>query len=268
VWEHKGPRGLVNFPPTAFEPVGGRGELITAPGFSMTAHVLHLEHIAPVPTSLSFDLHQFAYRPNSPVHAEVNGDGEWDSPGFAYEDYARCHTETKKQSGCRRLDTPPWALDPTKLRAVITRYFELRAFGCHVRKYPIVGTEKERLARAQEKMLADKPKKLAVLDGLCVQYVALKRDGADPAQVCKLGQLIEGLDTTICLIDRGPSVFAAMVYYYYSLRMDSVGTAEALGLKPPAVRQTLFRMATVWKELNGPRVYNHNRSVKRAASNS
>jgi hypothetical protein len=220
----------------------------------MTAHSLHLARLAPAAPHMhsSFDLHQFAYRPNSPVHADAAADGEWTSPGISFDDYSRMSTQTKKRSGRRRLDTPEWGLDQTKLRAVITRYFELRAYGRAKRYNPIigVGTEQQRLAGAQKRMQADKPKRLALLDKLCVEYVALKRDGGDPARIHKLAQLIEGLDTAICLIDRGPAVFVAMVYFYYSLRYDSVGVAEALGIKPPAVRQTLFRMARVWDEMS------------------
>jgi hypothetical protein len=237
----------------------------------MTAPSLHLERLAPAAPHMysSFDLHQFANRPNYPVRADAAADGEWTSPGISYEDYSRMSTRrARKQTGCRRLDTPEWALDPTKLRAVITRYFELRAFGTAYRRLPIVGTEKERLARAQAKMQATKPSKLAVLDGLCVQHVKLQREGGDPARIHKLGQLIEGLDTTICLIDRGPAVFVAIVYFYYSLRMDSVGVAEALGgIKPPAVRQTLFRMARVWDEMNGAQPHHQSRNRTRAVPN-
>src|SRR6266567_2676126 len=233
----------------------------------MTPHSLHLEKCSSAPSNIRFDEFQFAYRPNSPVHAEVGADGEWTSNGIGFDDYTRMTTQTKRQSGCRRLDTPEWATDQTKLRAVITRYFELRAYGRAKKHSAImgVGTEQERLARAQAKMIADKPKKLAVLDGICTEYVMLKRDGGDPAQIRKLGQLIEGLDTVICLIDRGPAVFVALVYYFYLLRMDSVGCGEALGIKPPAVRQTLFRMASEWKEMNGAA---HHRAAKRAASGS
>jgi hypothetical protein len=219
----------------------------------MTTRTLHLQKCAPAaahlieaPQPIFADRHQYA------VHAEMDGDGDMvTTTGIAFEDYRVMTTQIHKRSGERRLPTPEWALDQTKLRAVIVRYFECRAFGSGLRKHPIVGTEKERLARAQAKLVLDKEKKLAILDGLCREYVALKKDGSDPARVRKLEQLIEGLDTQIALVDRGPAPFVAMIYFYYSLRMDSVGTAEALSIKPPAVRQSLFRLSNVWKELNG-----------------
>jgi hypothetical protein len=229
--------------------------VITEPAFSMAPHSLHLERLAPAPAHMhsSFDLHQFAYRPNSPVHANAAAEGEWTSPGIAFEDYARMSTQTKKQSGCRRLDTPEWALDQTKLRALIVLLFEGRAFG-RAKKYRAVvgvGTERERLRRAQSKMFADRPKKLAILDGLCIEYVTLKREGGDPARVRKLESIIEGLDTSIRMIDEGPGMVLRIVQLYYSVRLDSVGVGAEVGIRPPHVRQTLHRMARVWDELKG-----------------
>jgi hypothetical protein len=199
----------------------------------------------------------FANQKNHAVHAEAAHDEEgfsvFTTSGISFDDFSRMQTHRRLLRGGRRLATPDWAIDPKKLRAAITRYFEIRAFGgARVARQQMPGTQQERLARAQAKLLADKPKKLAILDGLCAQYVQLKQQpDAHPDRVRKLEQLIEGLDTALRLIDMGPGVFVAIVYLYYRVGLDSVGVASELGLKSPNVRQTLFRMSNLWAEMSG-----------------
>jgi len=226
--------------------------------FSSSYKLEKLAPAAPSNNPCRFDDFQFDgyHNRKHPVHAEVDGAGEWTSNRISFDDYSRMNTQTRKQSGARRLATPEWALDQTKLRALIVRLFEVRAFGTGMwrRKDLGVGTEQERLQRAMAKMAADKPKKLTVLDGLCVEYVTLKRDGGDPARERKLESLIAGLDTSIRLIDEGPGLIIRLVQLYYSVRLDSVGVSTELGIRPPHVRQTLLRMHRCWDEMQKTRL--------------
>jgi hypothetical protein len=165
--------------------------------------------------------------------------------GVAFEDYSRMQVTVHAQSGDRRLPTPEWALNDAKLRALVTRYYEKRAQFVG----PQPGTELERLARAQKRLLDRKPEMLATVDKLCEEYVYLKRDGRDPNRQRLLEIEIQNYDTTIGLIDRGPGVLIALVRFYYSVGLDSVGTSQALsGIPSPmSVRQTLWRLHRVWE---------------------
>jgi predicted nucleic acid-binding Zn ribbon protein len=188
----------------------------------------------------------FAGRKRLAVEVEFHGNEEgFDAQSIAFEDYVRCQTFTKKQSGDRRLPTPEWALNDAKLRALVTRYYERRAQF----DGPQPGTEQERLARAQQRLLDRKPEMLATVDKLCEEYVYLKRDGGDPDRLRTLEIEIQGIDTTLGLIDRGPGVLIALVWFYYRAGLDSVGTSVALsGIPSPmSVRQTLWRLHRLWE---------------------
>lgn len=195
---------------------------------------------------------QFADRRQYPVSANVTRDG-WDSTGLDFADYARMGTQQRKQSGERRLATPEWALNPEKLRALIVRLMELRAYFM----FPQPGTDAERLERAQ-RFITDwwLPKKTATLNRLCERFVALKKDPtATHEQIEKLSQIIESLDSEICILqkpEKGAEVLAGIVHHYYGVGLDSVGVATELGIKPPAVRQVLFSMHRVWKRMQKP----------------
>jgi hypothetical protein len=124
----------------------------------------------------------------------------------------------------------------------------------------------------------------ATLDKLCKEYVKVKREGLDlgmtdaewnmaQQQPCltvddpgdapvfesqkrietestKLKSLaieIEGLDTYLRITKTGGADFiAAVVYLYYRTGMDSVGVGAELGLKPPHVLQTLWKLHETW----------------------
>lgn len=188
----------------------------------------------------AFDDHQFGCRRAMPVNADFGAGGSITSTGISYEDFTRMSTSSRRQSGQRRTPTPEWALDPPKVRAVVTRYFELRA---GLRKHQ-PGTEKERLARAQALLLEQKKNFLVPnLDRLSAEYVAAKQSGvADAKTLRRMASDIRNIDTLIRTIDGGPAALFGVVYFYYSLRLDSVGTASQLGFKSPWVRQTLFRL--------------------------
>ena len=186
-----------------------------------------------------------------PISANVTADG-WSSTGLDFGDFGRMCTQRRKQSGLRRLATPEWALNPEKLRPLIVRVMELRA--CF--KYPQPGTDSERLARAQKFIDLYLPKKTATLNRMCQRFVALKKDPtATREQLEKLSRQIETMDSEICVLhkpDRGAEILAGIVHHYYGACLDSVGVATELGIKPPAVRRTLWSMHRVWERMQKP----------------
>src|SRR5262249_1171564 len=149
--------------------------------------------------------------------ATFHGGDSWDSTGLDFSDYARCGRATHKLSGARRLDTPEWALVPSKLRAVIVRVMELRALFVA----PQPGTDGERLARAQARIADRLPGKEEALTKTCQQFVAMKSDpAASPERIKKLSECIESLDSEILTLrqpDHGASQLVGIVNYYYSV---------------------------------------------------
>lgn len=226
---------------------------------------------------------QFADRKQYPVDARKTVDG-WVSTGIDFSDYARMGTQQRKQSGERRLPTPTWAVNDAQLQELLVTFMEERA-GLRKKK----GTLAERLARAQTAIINQRPRLSAVLDKLCKDYVHIKRFGAyadlSDTEVLDIAESvfnnrpllasdasglgaremltakqtrdwaieIEGLDTYLRYTQTGGAgVVAAIVWLYYRVGMDSVGVGAELGLKPPHIRQTLWRLhetaRKLWKE--------------------
>lgn len=220
--------------------------------------------------SNSFDPHQFADRKQNPVSAHITSDG-WVSTGISFEDYNRCQVRVKKTAGERRLPTPEWAMNNYKLRRVIVTFMEERAFSKKERE-KIKGSLKNRLEKAKTKILSRRPKMLDVMKKLCLEYVEIKTKGLNPEisdrdwnlskkqpymefaegearyvdEMKRRRQLeieIEGIDTYLRYTEHGGAdVVAAIVYFYYRVGLDSVGVGAELGLKPPHIRQTLWRL--------------------------
>jgi hypothetical protein len=215
----------------------------------------------------NFDKTQFANRKEYPVNARRTMEG-WVTPGIAFEDYARMSTQQRKPSGERRLPTPDWSVNDTKLRDLLVAFMEERAGFRKQQK----GTLSERLERAKLAVINQRPRLVAVLDKLCNEYVTLKRLGLNPDSSdkewnesrlqpyipCCEGEArfvaekkrkreleieIEGLDTYLrYTANGGADVIAAIVFLYYRVGLDSVGVGAELSLKPPHVRQTLWRL--------------------------
>src|SRR5258708_2851039 len=80
----------------------------------------------PAPQTVHFDLHQFFCPHHVPVHAVKTAEG-WDTTGISFEDYARMGVRSHKPCNERRLPTPNWALNDSKLRSLLVRFFENRA---------------------------------------------------------------------------------------------------------------------------------------------
>lgn len=226
---------------------------------------------------------QFADRKTYPVSATPTADG-WFSTGIDFSDYARMGTQQRKQSGERRLPTPQWAVNDPMLKQLLVAFMEERA-GIKRKR----GGLQERLKRAQEVISAQRPRLNAVLDRLCREYVQVKKFGAYPdcsdEEVLDIAEKvygqrpapfkdedgilvgrkmltqkmardwqieIEGIDTLLRYTNgptAGAGVIAAIVWLYYRVGMDSVGVGSELGLKPPHIRQTLWRLHETARKL-------------------
>ena len=207
-----------------------------------------------------------------PVSARITASG-WISNGIDFESYARMQTTTRKTAGERRLPTPDWAMNNPMLRRVLVRFMEERAFSKKERGTFTKDTGlRERLTRACARIMQKRPAAIASLDKLCEEYVEIKQRGLNPQMTDKewneskaqpympwaegearyvdeqkrikqLESEIEGIDTYLRISENGGAdVVAATVYLYYRTGLDSVGVGAELGLKPPHVRQTLFRL--------------------------
>ena len=158
-------------------------------------------------------------------------------------------TVTHKLAPCRRLEVPPWALQPDLMRALIVRHVESRAGFRH----PRPGTDAERLARAQSAIDASIPRRAAILKRLCEQVIALRKsEPVDLKRIRSLEMQIECADSAIISSKNVALMVAGVIYRYYRLGESSVGVAHALGIKPPAVRQTLWRLRREWARMHNP----------------
>ena len=170
------------------------------------------------------------------------------------------HTFLHKQSGGRRLPTPEWAMNDAALRRVIVTFMEERAFskkerGALRKKAGL----KERLNRALIKIISKRKLVISILDRLCEEYVQVKIENSqwpefylNETRVASLEREIEGIDTYLRISENGGAdIVAAIVYLYYRTGLDSVGVGGELGLKPPHVRQTLFRLNQTAENIDG-----------------
>jgi DNA-binding CsgD family transcriptional regulator len=188
-----------------------------------------------------------------PIEATYHGAEEgWHSTGLDYGDYSRMATHSHKPSGERRLPTPAWVFNHRDMREVITLAMEVRAGlvrplddgGKNKRVTSWRGgTEPERLARAEQRCgeLAARYEK--TLKELCEDYTT----NPDAAAREKLAKHIEHVDGLVKSYRAGAKLLAGVVYNYYHLRLDSVGAATAIGMRPPFVRQVLFRLNKIWE---------------------
>jgi hypothetical protein len=121
------------------------------------------------------------------------------------------------------------------LQEVITRYVEVRA------GFPFAqpGTREERIARAEARLNARAAASWQVLTKLNAEYV---NGETTPERKVELAPLIRGLDSARIVDTHPAAVAAGCVWLYYRAAQDSVGVGAELGIKPPAVRQILFRL--------------------------
>jgi len=227
-----------------------------------------------------FDRWQFGDRRPHPVSAESDGQGSFTTPGISFDDFSRMSTMQRKTTGERRLPTPSWAVNDKELQHLLVIFIEERT-GFRKHKDPLVEKKKDlttetlkaRLEKAKEKVMARRDGQRAVMHRLNEQYVHLQQQGflSDVEQMrCRqLENEIQGHDTYLRYTENGGAdVVAAIVYLYYRAGMDSVGVAAELGIKPPHVRQTLWRLHRVADYMAGtvrPRITKEERDARKLA---
>lgn len=178
----------------------------------------------------------FGERGRHPVSAELVGDGEFSSPGIAFEDYSRMRVRCRRLAPGRTNGTPHWAVNTTEMRALLVRFMEARA---GIRE-PGTGSHIQRLNAAQRKILTSVPRKVEVLDRLMREYQAVKH--ADPARARMLESQIQNLDTVIRTAREGAGLVTRMVYLYYRCGLSSAQVGTELGISPRTIRQTIYRL--------------------------
>jgi hypothetical protein len=172
-----------------------------------------------------------------PVNVDFTADG-FHSTGLSYEDYAGMHMTKGALAPARRLETPDWATNDSRMRNVLVGYMELRSGFRRMQ----TGTPEYRLQRAIKRRLAQKPRLTETLTHLAKQYVALKKAGKEPVRLRKLGIEIESIDTQLRFLGKDHTLALGVIYHYYRCGEDSVETATALEIRPPHVRQILWRL--------------------------
>jgi hypothetical protein len=173
-----------------------------------------------------------------PVNVDFTADG-FQSTGLSYDDYSGMHMiDGAPQAPQRRLETPDWATNDSRLRDVLVGYLELRS---GFRKMQ-TGTPEYRLQSAIKRRLECKTRLTETLTKLAKEYAALKKAGNEPALLKKLGIEIESIDTQLRFLGKDHTLALGVIYHYYRCGSDSVATAAALDIKPPHVRQILWRL--------------------------
>ena len=188
-----------------------------------------------------------------PVHATYKGGSKFDSTGIAFEDYNRMGTSGHKLNSGRRAPTPAWVNDDATVREVVTLFMEERAQLVQCREGELYnarsGSVIERIDRAKERMLEKRPVLEKKLKNLCARYMAERNTSKRKT----LAELIENTDTSLRIVERGASIAVAVLHYYYRLGMDSVAVAQELNLKPPHIRQLVYRLKCTYKAIEGIR---------------
>jgi hypothetical protein len=186
-------------------------------------------------TEPHFDQCQFDGRHARPVNLASR---------ITFSDWERMQVYQHKQSGERRLPTPIYSLNDVFLRNLLVVFMETR-----LRIGEPKGSFSERRERVRLAALAQRPRLNATLDDLNKRYVQAQIDHAPPERLKNLEMEIESLDTHLRTTQNGGlAVVAAICYFYHRLRWDSVGVALLLGVRPPYVRQILWKLNEVWKD--------------------
>jgi hypothetical protein len=187
-----------------------------------------------------------------PMSTTFVADGETESTGIDYSDYGRMSTMIQKLDKGRQKERPTWAVNDVQLSKVLAQYRESRASLVGSRRHLQIGSPAQRIKRAQNAIIAALPNKIGILDGLCKEYVELKRSpAATYDRLRELELLMEGLDTYIRTSQKDGGLLLAVgcVQTYWKEGLDSVACAERLHIKPPHVRQVIWRLDKAWKKV-------------------
>jgi hypothetical protein len=186
------------------------------------------------------------------VEARFSPEG-WKSTGVAFEDYERMRTVRRDHSGGRRNLCPDWAMNNDQLAKIITRSMEERALvhrGTVLKRALLGSSLEERYRFAEKKIHAMEPALLERLERLQHIYATLSEEPYfHPSVLDRLAQTIEEIDTNILANRKIGAVYAGITYHYHLRGADSVEVANILALKPPHIRQTIWRMDQVARDL-------------------
>jgi len=125
------------------------------------------------------------------------------------------------------------------MRETIVKYLEGRYY-----LRDSSGSYEQRLARIDKEAKRRIPETLARLKILNAEYADLSSDKrTDPEYLRRLAIEVQNLDTQIVLARRGvAAVMTSVVYNYYHNGWSSSDVANELGIKPPMVREWLYRL--------------------------
>jgi hypothetical protein len=180
---------------------------------------------------------QFAHLGQKPISVRFDAHGVATSSGIDFDSYSRMQTTKKGYVWFWRTGIPDFVMKPAKLREVITRAVEIRA-GFH--KWHSALTQQERLVVAQKALDEKREAKIATLDSLCARLLRWRAHEPRPV-VAKLESAIENIDTALRVDENAAAFIAAILFLSYRVRMNSTQVARELGLKPPMIRQILYR---------------------------
>jgi hypothetical protein len=172
-------------------------------------------------------------KPQQPVHMPEQFEDGTFGRAIDFSDYQRMSTSIKAAPTYRRKPVPEYAFDHNKMRRLLVRYMESRAFTRKEIAAGLSGSDATRLHRAQEKLASTRPELIATINRLCGRYIAMKNGtfeeeewfAAVPAearetfrkeQLGKLAVEIEGIDTQLLMLQENfPAIVLGVIYRSY-----------------------------------------------------
>jgi len=158
-----------------------------------------------------------------------------------YESFSRMSVHEHNLASGRQKEQPEWTVKPELIAQVVARFMEMRA---RIRKPQTHLTIKNRIRNAERKIKADLPRQREQLVRLCKRHMEASGEARE-----KLAVLVENLDTQIVVAAKAALLVTGIISYYYLQGWNSVDTARVLHIKPPHVRQVLFRLNRCWQEI-------------------
>ncbi len=181
----------------------------------------------------------------------------------------------------RRLAVPAWALSDSKLAEVLVLYLEQR-----FRVKDCTGDLKARLQRCREAAKLNAADTKARLERWIKNFRAVVNAnyheadertytrlflttlrGESPAKLlAQIEKQVSNLDSDAWTTERAPEISLSILYLYFRMGFNSPAVSESLGIRPPHVRQIIFRASQrAIRKVNGtarkPRARLHQEKV-------
>ena len=193
-----------------------------------------------------YDKHAFAGKRSKAVSATKTPEG-WDTTGISFGDFSTMHIQRRAKCKERRLPRPDWVSDNEVIQAVVLSAAERRLY------LPHDGPQDDRRARITAESERRLPALREKLKRALFRHHEAATSGACPDRLQRLAIQVSGADTEIVMLERGVvGMMVAVLYMYYNLGYTSVGVAEELGIKPPAVRMILYTLHRAHARLLDP----------------